>query len=202
MAPLSYMILFRGISRVAHRFGWTHRFCCMGPTGMGPVLDLLSCANTIPITGNLRVSATCSHAQCGQYVTFQTVQWWVTYPPLHLLSWVPCHSPMLSWSRCLEHTWAHAISCPALSLPHCLASRVAHRSGMGWRGPTQTRTHKTCTRNTMVSTKTWVHCKPIWVCQCFFILACSILFFSFFLLFLVCMIFFFTIVLYYCNTTW
>ena len=43
---------------------------------------------------------------------------------------------------------------------------------------------------------------PVWVCQCFFILACSILFFSFFLLFLVCMIYFFTIVLYYCNTTW
>src|SRR5882724_9333084 len=49
--------------RVAHRFGRTHGFCCTGPAGTGPVSDLLTCANTVPVMGYPRVSATCSHAR-------------------------------------------------------------------------------------------------------------------------------------------
>src|SRR5882724_988026 len=49
--------------RVAHRFGKTRGFCCTGPTGTGPVSDSLTRANTVPVTGYPRVSATGSHAR-------------------------------------------------------------------------------------------------------------------------------------------
>ena len=49
------------VARVAHGFGQTCGFCRAGPTGMGPVSDLPTCANTVPVTGNPRVSATRSH---------------------------------------------------------------------------------------------------------------------------------------------
>src|SRR5882724_8135562 len=56
------------LTRVAHGFGQTRGFCRAGPTGTGPVLDLPTRANTIPVTGNPRVSATRSHARRGQCV--------------------------------------------------------------------------------------------------------------------------------------
>ena len=38
--------------RVVHGFGQTCRFCCAGVVGIGLVSDLLTCGNTVPITGN------------------------------------------------------------------------------------------------------------------------------------------------------
>ena len=40
-----------------------HGFCHAGPMGTGPVSDLLTCANTVPVTGYPWVSATGSHAR-------------------------------------------------------------------------------------------------------------------------------------------
>src|SRR5882762_8718647 len=53
--------------RVVHRFGQTHRFCCMGVAGTGTVLDLPTCANTVPVMGNLQVSTTCSHTHTHEW---------------------------------------------------------------------------------------------------------------------------------------
>ena len=50
------------VSRVVHGFGQTCGFCRTGPAGTGPVSDLLTRANTVPVTGYLWVSATGSHA--------------------------------------------------------------------------------------------------------------------------------------------
>ena len=50
------------MSRVVHGFGQTRGFCCAGPAGMGPVSDLPTRTNTVPVTGYPQVSATCSHA--------------------------------------------------------------------------------------------------------------------------------------------
>ena len=49
--------------RVVHGFGQSRGFCHAGPTGTGPVSDLLTRANTVPVTGYMRVSATGSHAR-------------------------------------------------------------------------------------------------------------------------------------------
>ena len=51
--------------RVVHRLGQTHGFCRVGPMGTGPVSDLPTRANTVPVVGYPQVSATRSHAQCG-----------------------------------------------------------------------------------------------------------------------------------------
>ena len=44
--------------------GWTSLTCAVPvchPMGMGTVLDLLTCANTVPVAGYLQVSATHYH---------------------------------------------------------------------------------------------------------------------------------------------
>src|SRR5882762_1626010 len=60
------------VFRVVHRFGQTCRFCHVGVVGMGMVLDLLTHANTVPITGNPQVSATHSHAHTHEWCPSQS----------------------------------------------------------------------------------------------------------------------------------
>jgi len=54
------------VSRVVHGFGQTRGFCHVGPMGTGPVSDLPTCANTVPVAGYPQVSATRSHARRGR----------------------------------------------------------------------------------------------------------------------------------------
>ena len=79
--------------RVVHGFGQTHGFCCVGLAGMGPVSDLLTHANTIPIMGYPQVSATRSHTRthgwlylpCATSHTYQGKSLSLS-PPHHLSS--------------------------------------------------------------------------------------------------------------------
>jgi len=51
-------------------FGQTCGFCHAGPVGTGPVSDLPTHANTVPVTGYPRVSATHSHARRGRCLPY------------------------------------------------------------------------------------------------------------------------------------
>ena len=97
-------------TRVVHGFGRTRGFCRAGPAGTGPVSDLPTRANTVPVTGYPRVSATRSHVRR---------EWFVRLAPpvTHFNGKSPSCSPAPAVSY-LSLT-------PAPSCPGCLECAVS-----------------------------------------------------------------------------